>query len=285
MKSILAVTTGLDSDAAVYRSLHPLAARFRAHVTGLHASVDLKSVQHVALELGTAGVLEAWFDDLKTKQAHRIRMARAAHDAYCAEHRIALADTPRKGLGVSASWRAVHGEPVATLAREARGFDLVAMPPCSEGGFTVSEVGEILLSCGRPILLAPRDAKARSYDTVAIAWKDTAEAARATTAAMPLLAKAKRVLVMTAGEDDDTHIAPAKELCRTLLWNGIDAELHDVPAGKKQAPDALVDAALEMGARLLVMGAYGRSRMREVLFGGFTRRMLNGVALPVMLCH
>ena len=106
--------------------------------------------------------------------------------------------------------------------------------------------------------------------TIAIAWKETAEAARAVTAAMPILAKAKKIVVLTASEssaDEDAEMHPAEYLTRQLAAHGFKAEAREVEPGKRSAADALIAAAHEAGADLLVMGAYSHSRFRELVFG------------------
>ena len=152
----------------------------------------------------------------------------------------------------------------------------------------VDAVANILVGCGRPLLLVPNAAVKSVGKIVAIAWKETAEAARAVTAAMPLLQRADHVLVLTADEaraDPAANIRAAERLAQALARHGINSEARRVPAGGEHASRALVGSAAEQGADLLVMGAYSHSRTRELVFGGFTRELLLSCDLPLLMLH
>jgi nucleotide-binding universal stress UspA family protein len=148
----------------------------------------------------------------------------------------------------------------------------------------------VLAGIGRPMLIAAPDCHESLIRTVVIAWKDTAEAARAVGAAMPFIARAERVLVMTAGEAaseaDTTHHAAqasARRLVATLQRHAPLVHAQHVPFGSGSAAQALLAAAAEMQASLLVMGGYGHGELRERIFGGFTRTVLGGADLPVLM--
>ena len=140
---------------------------------------------------------------------------------------------------------------------------------------------------GLPLLLAPREVSEDICSTIAIAWKETAEAARAVTAAMPLLHLARRVLVLSVSEDDDPTEAEssARRLAEQLRWHGFKVAAHHVPADTLAPAEALMDVAKKVGAKLLVMGGYGHSRAYEFVFGGFTRHALANTTLPVLMAH
>jgi nucleotide-binding universal stress UspA family protein len=124
-------------------------------------------------------------------------------------------------------------------------------------------------------------------NTIAVAWKGTPEAARALTAAMPLLMKARRVDILVADESDSAAqcLDCSEHITQHLRWHGVDAHAHFVlPAGRSVAK-AVTETAKGFGADLLVMGAYGHSRLREFVFGGFTKEILAGVDIPVFLLH
>jgi nucleotide-binding universal stress UspA family protein len=121
---------------------------------------------------------------------------------------------------------------------------------------------------------------------VAIAWKNTAEASRAVTAAMPLLEQAERLIVITVREGpQDHHAASAEAVASQLRWHGRAAEVRVIDAADRYVPDVLLEGARAAGADLLVMGAYSRSRLRETVFGGVTAHVLKGVELPALMAH
>src|SRR5204863_7832942 len=141
-----------------------------------------------------------------------------------------------------------------------------------------------LLNTGRPLLIPSAVGTPPEFGggTVAIAWKPTPHAARAVTAAMPLLALAKDVVVMTVDEEDS--LWQMDGLVRNLAWHGLRASTERLPLKGREPAKTLLDAA-EKKASLLVMGGYGHSRIREWVFGGFTRQILADAPLPVFMAH
>ena len=121
-------------------------------------------------------------------------------------------------------------------------------------------------------------------ETIVIAWKATPEAARAVGAAMPLLSTAKQILIVTVAEDQGTSDEEGARLLTSLRWHGFNVSMHRLPPGPQGAASTLLAAAAEQAA-LVVMGAYGNSRLRQWIFGGFTRHVLRSAEVPVLLMH
>jgi nucleotide-binding universal stress UspA family protein len=116
-----------------------------------------------------------------------------------------------------------------------------------------------------------------------ICWKDAAEPTRAITAAMPLLLKAKRVIV-TNVEEKGRSANVAAVACH-LRWHGIRAETQTIEPSDRPIATLLSSVAKDCAADLLVMGAYGRGPLRETVFGGPTQSILEHADLPVFLLH
>jgi nucleotide-binding universal stress UspA family protein len=156
-----------------------------------------------------------------------------------------------------------------------------------EAGEIPPETGSILTGCGRPILLVPPAIPEDFSGTVAIAWKETAEAARAVTAAMPILKKASRIVVLSANESGEAAQAEASAVCLAdqLRWHGVKVQAHQVPLDMLAPAEAVLAVAADMGAALVVMGGYGHSRAIEFVLGGFTRYALGHTQLPILLAH
>jgi nucleotide-binding universal stress UspA family protein len=134
-------------------------------------------------------------------------------------------------------------------------------------------------------LIAPSAPISALPDTVVIAWKSTPEAARAVSAAMPLLPIAKQIVIMTVAEDERTiEEEGAARLMANLRWDGFTASVRRLEPGAQEAAETLLAAAREQAA-LLVMGGYGHSRLREWIFGGFTQRILRDAEVPVLIAH
>lgn len=118
-----------------------------------------------------------------------------------------------------------------------------------------------------------------------ICWKESAEAARAVSAAMPLLARANRVVIVTASETRDEAHDSVVEVAEQLAWNGVDAEVRHLLADGLSTDGLLTSAAQDCSADLVVMGGYGYSRMRETVFGGCTDTFLRSAETAVLLMH
>jgi len=121
-----------------------------------------------------------------------------------------------------------------------------------------------------------------SFGTVLIAWKESREAARALSAAVPLLRKADAVHIALDSEIADAH---RELLMRFLQSHAVHAQLHPLASPAQRVGDALRAMAAELGADLMVMGCYGHSRGRELLLGGATRSVLHSMTIPVLMAH
>ena len=204
--------------------------------------------------------------------------AKAAFERVCGAHAFRRSTDPESRGEPSIACRdCTSGNMVA----EARYFDLIV----TAGG--ASHTSDLVMGCGRPVVLAPARARDAINRTVAIAWKETAEAARAVTSAMPLLLKSERVVVIAANEGDGpSRIADsAARLVTQLGWHGTRAEARPILSEVRDVPEAILGEANDVGADLLVMGAYGHSRLTEFVFGGVTRHVLNNDTLPVLMFH
>jgi nucleotide-binding universal stress UspA family protein len=125
------------------------------------------------------------------------------------------------------------------------------------------------------------------YRNILVAWKDTREAARAVSAALPFLKQAKSVVVGIVDEGlpaEHQGNAPDEDIGRYLSRHGIKAEVHMI-GGWPNVGDAILNEAVKTAADLVVMGAYGHSRLREWVLGGATRDVLSAASVPVLVAH
>jgi len=142
----------------------------------------------------------------------------------------------------------------------------------------------LLVESGRPALVLPYAGPLSPLGgCVLLAWKETPEAARALSAALPWLHLASRVHAICYGEQADASL---QRLQSYLAAHGIaDVSLHDGGAEEGDAGEKLLSRAADVGADLLVMGCYGHSRAREWILGGVTRTILASMTLPVLMSH
>lgn len=166
---------------------------------------------------------------------------------------------------------------------------IVGQTDDEKDGSSARELRErVLLESGRPVLFIPYIG---THDTIGeqimVAWNARRESARGAFDAMPFLKVAKKVRVhwVNAADDDEENNLPGAELAATLARHGVNVEAEGSVARGISVADELLARAADFGCDLLVMGGYGHSRTRELVFGGATRQILNHMTLPVLMSH
>jgi nucleotide-binding universal stress UspA family protein len=170
------------------------------------------------------------------------------------------------------------------LVEYARLRDLTIMPESNDRWY--AEV--VIFGSGKPTLILPESPRSGPFrlGTVAVAWDFSRAAARAVSDALPLLEKAKQVRVVTVLNEkvlDRKH--SAEELSKNLSRHGIDVVLDRVDARGRAIGDVLQAHVGSHAVDMLVMGAYGHSRLREFVLGGATRSLLSKPPLPILFSH
>jgi nucleotide-binding universal stress UspA family protein len=222
-------------------------------------------------------------------QAH----AKIASDAEGLLHGFADMARERNVLGDELFRKCAPDDVPALLAGHARLHDLTVMPmPAGDYLDHLDShwyVETALFEAGRPVLVLPpgyRPAEIGFLGTIAVAWDNTRAAARAIADALPLLQRAKSVRVVTIVNEKSIGSDPQPgEILKYLAAHGVDAVHDRVDAAGRGAGTALTTYARDHAAELLVMGAYGHSRMREIMLGGATKSMLTHPPVPVFLSH
>ena len=178
---------------------------------------------------------------------------------------------------------------MAFLARHLRFADLTVLPRIARHGDTISTLIEgCLFGAGRPVLMVPPGARLPAGDgRVILAWNDGEEALAAARAALPLLTRARLVEICII--DPPPHAPdrsdPGGELAQFLQRHGAKAEISILARTETDIAHQLNRHAKERGAEMIVAGAYGKSRLREAVFGGTTRHLLTDAELPVLFAR
>ena len=235
-----------------------LAERFEAHLTGLCVSV-----------------LE------ESEAARRARRAHRLFDDEVGRRRI------------STEWRSATGFPIDVAAVQARYADLTILsqlaPENAQAVVDSPRPEYIALTTGRPILVIPYAGHyGRIGERVLVAWDASREATRAVSDAMPLLLGASVVTVLTVDPVVDRHqqgAVPGADIALHFARHGVTADVEKVMSAGTSVGDMLLSRACDLSADLLVMGAYGHSRVRELVLGGVTRTVLTSMTLPVLMSH
>jgi nucleotide-binding universal stress UspA family protein len=288
MKNILVLAGGGDSDQAVFATALGVAQPLGAHLEFFHVQVDPgeAALWQPHAEFARGPAMREMLQRRETECVMRTAVARGNFAQFCELRRISISDRPRPDGGVSASWREEIGEADRRLTFCARHYDLVVLARrTGPNGLPLDLLEGLLLGCGRPLLVASPQFSGPLLGTVMVCWKETAEAARAVAAAMPLLVKAERVVLVSVEEHDPSLADGLADLSHQLVWHGVSAEVEFMSSAARPAGEVLTATARSHQADLLVMGGYGHSRMREIVFGGFTQSVLESAEIPVFLMH
>lgn len=228
-----------------------------------------------------------------TRYPYAIEGARAAVELLLALDKEALDSAHATFVEAAAgSKRLQWAQPLADgpwgFARRALYADLSILGQRDEedptsGDLPADFLPSVLIESGRPALILPYAGVPPAIgSTVLVAWKEKPEAARAVSAALPWLRRAARVEVMAFGEGVDASL---RSLDHYLQAHGVRASLQPGGTQEHDVGNLLLSRAADIGANLLVMGAYGHSRTREWVLGGATRTILQTMTLPVLMAH
>ena len=173
-----------------------------------------------------------------------------------------------------------------TVAAQARYHDFVVLG-CGANEPAFADTAEVaVFGTGKPVLLVPPEAPAPSFGHIMVAWDGSRAAARAVADAREFLDRAKAISIVSVTDDKPVSASrPAARLAEYLSRSGKSPGVDDVEGGDRPIAEVLQGHAREEGADLLVMGAFGHSRLRDFVLGGATRGILRDLRVPVLLSH
>jgi nucleotide-binding universal stress UspA family protein len=196
-----------------------------------------------------------------------------------------------KARGVRVEWRSAPDFPARFVLSQARCADIVVSggeSPAFSDAFSLASPKDLVMQAGRPLLFVPDRVDWLDLRSVLVAWKDTREARRAVADALPMLRKAKDVVVVELPEEGDDRSAVMAHVGDVAAWlarHGVTATARVPEAGNETAAVQLERIAGDVGAGLIVAGAYGHSRFREMILGGVTQYLVTQTARCVLLSH
>ena len=286
-KYVLVPATGAASDEAVFETALLAARPFEAHLEFLHVRVDVTEVV-ISMStggLGGGGAVQGVVDKLEHECKDVEGRAWQAVEDFCVRKGIPRTAS-RPGEGISAEFTVETGSDAQWITEYGRFADLVVVGRAQPGREMAMEVLEAaLMDTGRPLLVAPPVVPSTLLGTIVVAWKDAPEAARAVYRAMPLLEQAKEVVIVSVVGQDDPREYSSDRLLQSLRWHNPNTRVRQLGRERRKPVEVLLEEAHSLNASLIVMGGYSHSRLREVVFGGFTHRILAGVDLPVLMAH
>lgn len=274
--SYAAVMTHVQADPEAQPRLAcavDIAKRFGASLHGVAAEM----VPPLAFDGGFYSLEADWTNAMRETIEERLKAARAAFQAATAD------------FGACATFVCGMQMPGPAVAAASRAADLIVAGGAARSlhdSYRDTSPAELAITSGRPVLTAPPTAPPLSAKEVLLAWKDTREARRALTDAMPFFERAERVVVAAICPSLDAKQAriEVEDVAGALKRRGINAEASVVEHAHPDGFQILRRASVE-GADLVVCGAYGHSRVGEWVFGGVTRDLLSQDQVYLLLSH
>jgi nucleotide-binding universal stress UspA family protein len=272
-------------DDAVARRAFETAARLVRRTNGYVEGLFVLRRPQI-LEGGDGDMLaDTHFAEFQEECRRVADRARAQFEACAAEFGLAP-----EALGASdrpmAGWREIEGAEEQVVGSHGRLFDLIVVGREFGRGWLNWRVivESALFDSGRPVLVTPETIGPTIGDNIVIAWNSSPEVARTVAFSMPLLTRARSVLVLSV-EGWGTPEPTAKELAAYLSRAGVPATARTVNPGGHSPAETILAECSRSGADLLVKGAYTASRLRQLIFGGATRHILAHAQLPVIFSN
>jgi nucleotide-binding universal stress UspA family protein len=245
-----------------------------AHLIGLHALTVVKLPSYAMVEGG-----------VQVREFHERMLSESAVAAE------AMFKQAVKAIGVEkVEWRKSRRDAVDSVPVHGRYADVlvIGQPNETDGSGVEPDFAErLLLAAGRPALVIPYAGDFPAVGTrVLVAWNASREATRALTDAIPILREAKQVDVIAFNPKDAPHgEVPGADIGLYLARHGIKVSVSQQTADDVDVGNQLLSRAADLDSDLIVMGAYGHSRMKELILGGATRTVLNSMTVPVLMSH
>ncbi len=276
-KTILIVFRSPDEAERLCQLADELAGIWQSHVLGFHARPG------VSVNVGLRGSeLKLWLEE-----RHKHLARQDAETTAVFNHYSSLS-------GQSWEWRRVDSDlmPGGDMALDLARFSDIVLINRLERGSSLTDpdmtLEQLIFESGRPVIVIPKNySKKHSGNRIVIAWNGTSEATRAAFDALPLLHNAAsgciRLVCPPVSEKASRQLPQGADLAEALARHGVELEVKSLPGRHQNAGAEIMAECEEFDADLLVMGAYGHSRLREYVFGGTTETILNESSIPVFL--
>ena len=278
---------GLAATPAPLDAALTVGNRLGAHIEALHVSIDPRdSVAYVG-EGMTSAMIEDVMASAEQEANERRDRALGRFEETCQKNDVPQSSAPGENGKATAEFVQVVGREEDYVASRGRLADLiVAGRSDSDEDVSPSATLETaLMDTGRPVLVVPPGESVDHLGSaIAIAWNGSVESARAVSASLHFLGEAEKVIVLEV-EEAGKHGPSAEDVVGYLAKHGITASSRDIRASAGSVSDNLLTAVREEKVDLLVMGAYTRSRLRRLIFGGVTGEILENAPIPVLLAH
>ncbi|AMW34763.1 universal stress protein [Haematospirillum jordaniae] len=288
LRILQAVVPDTEGGISTLETALLVARDFAAHIQVLHVRPDPAQAVPLVGEAMSGAMVDEMIRLCETRGREQSNRVHALFDSLVTRYSLPVVEEPPGPASVSISFREETGSEDSIATRLGRLCDLViaGRPTGEEDPWLEATLNAVLMDSVRPLLVAPRTPVRQLGKSVAIAWNNSPEAVRAIHASLPFLLKAEAITVLVA---DEGHAdAATRDLEHWLSWHGLAIKTRQIkPTGLtgNAVGGALLEAASQEQADLLVMGAFTHSRLRQLILGGVTRHVLDHATIPLLLCH
>jgi nucleotide-binding universal stress UspA family protein len=283
MRKILVPVRGDGKGDNVVAHAAALARRMNYHIQISHCRPRAKDLMPFGVPVGQTlkDLMLKQISDLADQEELDLR---EKVSKLCKKLNLKMSDTSNEN-STTASYVEKSGRQVDVIRHHGRLASLIAVAqPDRDQNLGSNTLKAALFHTSRPVLMCPPQENPPEVigAHIAVAWNGSLEATRAVVMSKTIISQADKVTILTAGVEQNT---PSEdELVEYLTHWGVSAEIEKFEKSKIVAKDLLAKTA-EVGADLLVMGAYGDSHERETLFGGNTQHIVDHAKMPVILVH
>lgn len=287
IKSIVAPVRGDGKGEWVLGLALAIGGKFNAHIDVLHVHAKAQDMIPHGVPLTTAfksTILEAAGVLAKQEEERLVSL----FEDYCKAHNLEVVpadaqDFPADRLSIS--WHEAEGKQADVIRNEVRFCDLIVVPqPDRAAALGMNSLQAALFDVRKLTAVAPHREITEAGRHVAIAWNGSSEAARTVNWSLPILAAAEKVSVLVAN-DKDGGVTRSRSILRYLRQHGIAAELRTFERGGKEVGAMILRRVSEVGADMLVMGAFGAQKRSDLVLGGVTQYVLEKADIPLLMAH
>ena len=276
-KTILIVFRSPDQAERLCLIADGLASMRQSHVLGFHARPG------ISVNVGLRGnELREWLDEKRKLIVQQEDNIKAIFEHYASSS------------GQNWQWRTIDPDLMPggdTSLELARCSDLVLINRLKHGSTLMDPdmtLEQLIFETGRPVIVVPQNFSGQKIgQRIVVAWNGTREASRAAFDALPLVSNTSadgvRLVCPPIPENSSRQLPQGAALAEALARHGVAPEIKPLPGRHSDAGAEILAECEEFDADLLVMGAYGHSRLREYVFGGTTETILNDASIPVLL--
>jgi len=283
IRKILAPVRGDGNGKYVVDQAIAIARQSNAHVDVVYIKKGLEAPPPYGIPLSPSmrsGIMEA----IATRESSEIEMVKSHYDRLCEQYHLLQSDgSPGPEKQVTISWSAHVGRQSKMVAKLGKFSDLIVIPrPDPVNRIGINTLEESLFHTGKPVLVVPRKLTQTLGKHIGIAWNASDASSTALTLALSLISTADKVTILTAGTTDNNR-QQASLLADYLKWHEVDASIRLFKSDKRRIGTRLMAEASDCGADMLVLGAYGHNRHKEILLGGVTEHIIWNLELPILM--